>query len=289
MTVYDYRCPYGRDDAPFPEAHSGFSLSFVRRGSFGYRARGESALLVAGAILVGAPDEEYVCSHDHAHGSGAADECLSFHFSTAALAELGFEGTRLARAWRSGAIAPQPAFAVLGEWGQSVVDRRSFAALDEVALLLAERYLARADGAELPASRPPSAADRRRAAESALWLERHAGEEVDLASAAQQVGLSPFHFLRLFRAVLGVTPHQYLLRSRLRRAARLLVGSELPVTDVALEAGFADLSNFVRTFRRAADLTPLAFRRRARRDRKILQAPEPSALRGFEPTERSFQ
>jgi AraC family transcriptional regulator len=75
--------------------------------------------------------------------------------------------------------------------------------------------------------------------------------------------------------VLGVTPHQYLVRSRLRHAAGLLADSDRPVTDVALEVGFADLSNFVRTFHRAAGVSPRGFRQTARtgpkKDRKILQ------------------
>ena len=78
--------------------------------------------------------------------------------------------------------------------------------------------------------------------------------------------------LRLFGEVLHVTPHQYLVRSRLRHAAALLADAERPVTDVALDVGFADLSNFVRSFRRATGFTPPAFRAASRGDRKILQA-----------------
>jgi AraC-like DNA-binding protein len=76
--------------------------------------------------------------------------------------------------------------------------------------------------------------------------------------------LSAFHFLRVFRRTLGVTPHQYLIRCRLRRAARLLLDDVLPVTTVAFEAGFGDLSNFVRTFGRAAGVSPQRFRQQAR-------------------------
>src|SRR5262249_19578327 len=76
-------------------------------------------------------------------------------------------------------------------------------------------------------------------------------------------GLSQFHFLRLFANALGVTPHQYLVRSRLRHAARLLADSDRAITDVALDVGFGDLSNFVRTFHRAAGASPRRFRRLA--------------------------
>ena len=61
-----------------------------------------------------------------------------------------------------------------------------------------------------------------------------------------------------------MTPHQYLVRARLRRAARLLAEDERSITDVALAVGFADLSNFVRTFRRAAGVSPGRFAKSAR-------------------------
>jgi hypothetical protein len=76
----------------------------------------------------------------------------------------------------------------------------------------------------------------------------------------------------LFTRVVGVTPHQYLIRCRLRHAARLLAQDTQPVTAVAFDCGFGDLSNFVRCFGRAAGLSPLAFRRLAQGQRKILQA-----------------
>jgi len=68
-----------------------------------------------------------------------------------------------------------------------------------------------------------------------------------------------------------VTPHQYLVRSRLRRAARQLAEDDKPVTDVAYDVGFGDLSNFVRTFHRAAGVSPLKFRQASKGMRKILQ------------------
>ena len=107
--------------------------------------------------------------------------------------------------------------------------------------------------------------------DAALWIDAHAHEAVDLERVSREADLSPFHFLRLFGRVLGVTPHQYLVRSRLRRAARLLAEEDRPITDVALDVGFRDLSNFVRTFHRAAGVSPRGFRQVAKGDRKIFQ------------------
>ena len=106
--------------------------------------------------------------------------------------------------------------------------------------------------------------------EAALFLDAQSHEPLTLEDSAAQLGLSAFHFLRLFRAVLGVTPHQYLVRTRLRQAARLLA-TEVAITDIAYDVGFGDLSNFVRTFHRAAGVSPRAFRKASRGDRKILQ------------------
>jgi AraC-like DNA-binding protein len=262
LSVVDYRCTVAPTDAPFVEVHAGFSVSYVRRGSFGCRSRGRSFELVAGSLLVGHPGDEFVCSHDHACG----DECLSFQLSPVLVDALGGRP----EVWRAGCVPPLAELVVLGELAQAAAAGACDLGLDEVGALLAARFVALASGR---AGRATAAAprDRRRAVEAALWLEAHCHEAVDLERAASQAGLSAFHFLRLFARVLGVTPHQYLLRSRLRRAARLLADDARSVTDVAYEVGFGDLSNFVRSFHRAAGVSPGAFRRAARGDRRILE------------------
>ncbi|SFL13020.1 helix-turn-helix transcriptional regulator [Lysobacter sp. cf310] len=267
LTVVDYRCQSGPEDAPFVEVHGRHSLAYVRRGSFGYQARGRRYELVAGSVLVGRPGDEYLCSHDH-HLCG--DECLSFHFAEELVDELAGARRGAAAHWAAAGLPPLPELMVLGELAQAAADGRSDLGVDELGLLFAERYLGVVGARETGAMRA-QARDRRRAIEAALWLDAHAHEAVDLERTAASAGLSAFHFLRLFAAVLGVTPHQYLLRARLRRAVPLLADEGRPITQVAYDSGFADLSNFVRTFRRAAGVSPRGFRRAARGDRKILQ------------------
>jgi AraC-like DNA-binding protein/ketosteroid isomerase-like protein len=89
--------------------------------------------------------------------------------------------------------------------------------------------------------------------------------------------LGSYHFLRVFAGVLGVTPHQYLVGSRLRHAARLLAADTRPITDVALDVGFADLTNFVRTFHRVAGVSPLRFRQAARASARFSKNGSPLA------------
>jgi AraC-like DNA-binding protein len=170
-----------------------------------------------------------------------------------------------------------PELVVLGELAQSAASGGHDIGLDEVGLWLAHRFVEVVTGRAKKSAKLRSL-DRRRAVEAALWLDAHAHESVDLERTAKAAGLSAFHFLRVFGQVLGVTPHQYLVRSRLRRAARLLVDDTRPITDIAFDVGFADLSNFVRTFHRAAGVAPREFRQTARGDRKNLQAPETAPL-----------
>jgi AraC family transcriptional regulator len=267
IAVRDVRCSAGPAARPFTELHRGYSLAYVRKGSFGYRAHGEHHELVAGSMLIGKPGDEFICTHEH-HVCG--DECLAFHLAPEVVDLVGGHDG----AWHSGGLPPLPELMVLGELAQSAADQRSDVGLDEAGLCLAARFVDVVTGRK-PAVQGATASDRRRAVEAAIWISTHSREDIHLDQAAGRAGLSPFHFLRLFSRVLGVSPHQYLVRSRLRHAAQLLSSSEQSVTDVALDVGFADLSNFVRSFHRAAGVSPGGFRRAARNglkaERKILQ------------------
>ena len=260
ITVSDFRCSAGPDDTPFVERHRCHSVSYVRKGSFGCCTRGRFFELVAGSILVGHPGDEYMCTHDHICG----DECLSFFLSPELVEAIGDR----AEVWQIGSAPPLPELMVLGELAQAAADGRSDIGLDEVGQVFASRFVEVVSGrAREPV--PAKARDRRRAVETALWIDAHSHRQIDLEHAAGQADISPFHFLRLFSSVLGVTPHQYLVRSRLRHAARLLADDDSSITDVAYDVGFGDLSNFVRTFHRAAGVSPLRFRQAGMR--KIFQ------------------
>jgi AraC-like DNA-binding protein len=262
ISVTEFRCTAGPGDEPFAEQYPAHSISYVRKGSFGCHCRGRFHELVAGSILVGHPGDEYICTHDHVYG----DECLSF-FLSPELVEMIGDDTAV---WRIGAAPPLPELMVLGELAQTAADGSSDIGLDEVGHVFANRFVEVVSGRKQKPVRA-MARDRRRAVETALWIDAHSHRPIGLEDAAEQAGISPFHFLRLFSEVLGVTPHQYLVRSRLRHAARRLADDDSAITDIAYDVGFGDLSNFVRTFHRAAGASPLRFRQASRGDRKIFQ------------------
>jgi len=260
LSVTEYLCDSGPDDTPFSEHHHVFTLSLVRGGGFGYRCGGRAFELVAGSVLIGHQGDEYVCTHEHVHG----DDCLSFEFSPALLDDV-------APPARSAAVVPPASqLMILGELAQSAIDGRSDLGLDEVAWLFLDRVSRHVANAP-DASAALPVRDRRRAVRTALWIDAHASQPLTLDLMAREAGLGAFQFLRVFSRAIGVTPHQYLVRCRLRRAARWLTDDDRAVTDVAFDCGFGDLSNFVRTFHRAAGVSPRAFRKAALRDRNFLQ------------------
>jgi len=95
----------------------------------------------------------------------------------------------------------------------------------------------------------------------AAHIEAHPGDSLTIDLLAGVAGLSRAHFVRQFSRLAGAPPSEYVFRSRMARAARLLQSSSLPVLEIALSLGFADPNYFTKAFRRAFDVSPTEFRR----------------------------
>lgn len=97
-------------------------------------------------------------------------------------------------------------------------------------------------------------------------LEGALDESLKLPELARISSLSPFHLHRHFHRTFGETPQAYRTRRRLERAARSLRASSRPVTEVALDAGFASLGSFSSLFKRRFGLSPLRYRLQKEQD-----------------------
>ncbi len=93
----------------------------------------------------------------------------------------------------------------------------------------------------------------------------HMADPIDLGEVARSCRVSRGYFIDAFNASTGLTPHQWLIRSRLHRAQELLGSTNLPLAEIALACGFCDQSHFNRTFARRTGETPGRWRRTARR------------------------
>ena len=134
------------------------------------------------------------------------------------------------------------------------------AAFEEVALRLAGAVASRAGGNEGTARRRRAAVDERQITAALRRIEAQADEPLSLADLAREAAMSPYHFLRSFRALVGMTPHQFILHTRLNRAAVRLRRTADSISTIAFAAGFNDLSTFNRRFQRIMGLSPSAYR-----------------------------
>jgi len=88
--------------------------------------------------------------------------------------------------------------------------------------------------------------------------------DLSLQALAKESGYSRVHFIRMFRAATGDSPHNYLLNLKLERARELLKTPSLSLIEIALECGFSSHSHMSRLFRKSVGVTPSAYRRSLR-------------------------
>jgi AraC family transcriptional regulator len=258
-SVYDNVCTAGPHDRPFEEQHDAVCMAAVVQGMFRYRSTQGVALLAPGAVLLGNHGYCYECGHEH----GTGDRCLSFHFSPdyweGIIAAL--PGARTAR-FAVPRLPPSSSLTPLIADVEAACADYDAAELEELAFRFAGAVAATL--ADAAPARSPSQHDERRIARAVRCIETAEqgplADRLSLAALASEAAMSPYHFLRTFRRVVGMTPHQFVLRARLHRAAVRLRCSDAPVSTIAFEAGFNDLSTFNRRFRRLMGVSPSAYR-----------------------------
>ena len=94
------------------------------------------------------------------------------------------------------------------------------------------------------------------------YIDTHYAEPIRVSDLAERVFLTPCYLTHCFKNLTGYSPKQYLVQARLAAAKDLLIHSDLPVSEVAFHAGFSDVNNFIRAFRRETGCTPLRYRER---------------------------
>ena len=264
ISVSDFRCTAGPGDKPFVEQFDCHSVSYVRKGSFGCQSRGDGrsnwwrdrswsaipATNMSAATIT-------VCG----------DECLSFFLAPELVEAIGDR----TEAWRVGAAPPLPELMVLGELAQAAADGRSDIGLDEIGHLFASRFVEVVSGAGAKAGAdggprsPPRG--RNRALDRREFAPTDRSGRRRRPGRNQPVPLPAAVFQRARR-------HPAPISGALAAApcgAPAWPTMTAPITDIAYDVGFGDLSNFVRTFHRAAGVSPRHFREASRGDRKILQ------------------
>ena len=255
--VADVICTSGPHDRPFEECHRHGAIAMVVAGSFEYRSSRGHALMTPGSLMLGNAGECYECGHRH----GTGDRCVAFWYAPEYIERIAADtgsGRRGAR-FTTVRLPPIRQIAPFVARASAGIATGANTAWEELGLALAAEVVA-LDGETAQSSLAPSHAVAR-VSESVRMIERQPDAELTLGRLARLAGLSPFHFLRTFERLTGVTPHQYILRTRLRDAALQLADAPNRVVDIAFASGFGDVSNFNRAFRAEFGVSPRAFRR----------------------------
>jgi len=244
---------------PREEASEWHAVSFIERGGFDLFHGRRRWRIDAGSLFVTRPGFSYRCAHDATHPD---DVSLSVYYEPAVREEIESAlGRRLA-------VAP-PVARRTDRLAYLRLRLLAAARAPEAATAVPEvagEILAALDATDRERATPPLSDGhiaryaRRVEAARALYAAQYA-EPLTLEIVARGVGMSPVHFCRVFRALVGLPPHRYLRRVRLERsAARLEAGDG--VTDTCHAVGFNNLSHFIRAFHAAYGVPPGAARNR---------------------------
>lgn len=251
-SISEVVCGAGPEDRPFEEQHGLTAIAVVVSGTFQYRSVTGDELMTPGSMLLGNAGECFCCRHEHGRG----DRCVSFSYSPEwfeqiAEAAAHFRLPRLPAVRATAPLVTKAAAFLAGAEGMSA---------EELSVQMAAETARLAAGFERPgsAAEPSSLA---RVSRVIRMIDEAEGDALDLTALSGIARLSPYHFLRVFEGITGTTPHQYVMRSRLRRAAVRLRTQRTSVLDIAFDCGFGDVSNFNRAFRTEFGLSPRAFRR----------------------------
>jgi AraC-like DNA-binding protein len=260
--VDDVRCTSGPDDRPFEEKHNGMCIAVVTSGTFTYRTTQGTAVLAPGATLLGNDGHCFECGHEH----GVGDRCLSFRFSPEFVESVVSELPGARRlAFTRPILPPLPELIPVVADAAAARDGSDEVSFEELALSLVAKVgsalielNSAARGKQF--ARNPSRQDQRRVSEALRLIETQCDQPLSLQQLANEAAMSPYHFLRTFHAVAGMAPHQFLLHTRLQRAAVRLRCSDDRISAIALDAGFSDLSTFNRRFRSLLGASPGTYR-----------------------------
>lgn len=258
-SVSDVVCSSGPNDRPFEEQHGDICIAVAAEGTFRYRSGQGSAMLAPGAILLGNRGACFECGHEH----GVGDRCISFHYAPELMEDVlaAVPGARRLSFEKPG-LPPSLELEPLVAGAVAARDGGDAAELEEIALRLAGAVASMlAKGRKVS---EPTSVEERRVARAVRRIETGSEQEISLADLSDEAGLSPYHFLRTFRRVAGMTPYQFVLRTRLHRAAVRLRTSRDSVSAIAFDAGFNDLSTFNRRFRKVMGVAPLRYREKRR-------------------------
>lgn len=248
--VKEHSCAASPDDPATEWQYGDAAIGFVMSGWFEYASEAQSLLAAPGAMILGNAGEPFSVKHIDTLGNRRLVVTFERELLENVANEAGVSS-------RFDAIALPPSQAAARMFGMMRALSRPGG--EDMLYPLAHAALT-AEQQRTPDQ--VSARDRQRVQNVVSHIEEHFGETCALRTLADIAGLSRFHFVRVFGAVVGQSPNQYLINTRMRAAADKLIATKTPIAQIAFDVGFNDISHFYACFRETFACTPRQWRLR---------------------------
>lgn len=252
-----------------PHTHEGFAIGVIQLGAEKFEYRGGHHTAPAGQLVFINPGEPHT-------GRAVTEDGWMYRMLYPDASLLQQAASQLAGRVRGVPFFPEP---VVRDDEMAALFVRMHAALEtsestlerQSRLLWVFTHLIARHADDRPAPNP-IATEHRSILLTRDYLESHYADDVSLDQLAVLANLSPYHLLRTFRRLVGLTPHAYFTQIRVSRAKCLLLAG-LPITQVALDTGFTDQSHFTKRFKQIVGVTPGQYQRHSKNIQDALPVP----------------
>ena len=245
----------------FPRhTHDGFAVGVIEQGALGFYYRGENVVASQGAINLANPDEAHT-------GYAAAETGWTYRMFYLdpdllqnAAAEIANRPITRLPFFQTGVLDDDDLAGIIHRFHRNLeLEREVLSQLEKETRLLwmlTQLIMRHADAPPAPhrIGREDKAIHR-----VCEYIQAYCNENISIEQLAKVAHLSPFHFIRVFRNQMGLTPHAYLTQIRIRQAKGLLAKG-WTISAAAFETGFVDQSHLTRYFKRLMGVTPGQYR-----------------------------
>lgn len=245
-------------DFSYPRhSHEEYSFGVTLSGDQHFFTQGELHRSKSGNVILFNPEDV----HD---GNSGSEEILQYlmlyvcpKLLNSFLQSAGLPKTRNLKISDPVLNSPKLHRTLLNIAGQIITEKTDILELEEniytLAILLAEKY-------NLADHIQPSGKVDTLIGKAKDYIRDRISDQIRLDDLAEDLNISKFHFLRLFRQQTGITPYQYVLSCRLNKAQKALERAD-SVNDVVFDLGFSDVSHFNRRFKSVFGVTPNVYRK----------------------------
>ncbi|MHA4811389.1 helix-turn-helix domain-containing protein [Flavitalea flava] len=265
MQIRDFVCQCRECGFSREEYREKFSICYTRKGSFLFNVFNDDLHCYTGKFLLNKPRFTHRVKHYHQQ----PDECTIIYFGSDLFLQLQSQHKK----WLNNFFSDPDTHSVLVDATPKTeyLHQRLFGCLTfgNTATLLIESLVMdlltclleeNATGTSSPISDRQKSLYLPGIEEAKIYLQQHLDEDISLEHAAIQARMSMYHFNRVFRRIVQLSPHQYLLELRVQHAQQLLKETKENIASIAYLCGFKSPQHFSHAFKAKTGLSPIQFR-----------------------------